>query len=138
MRQVQRLKTLQLEGLTSMQALEDAEVCRNNAPRDLVAARARQQLRRTEVQAPFDGVLSECKVSLDGTTQVAKALVKVIDPRSMRFEGLVPARGRHDHRLPAALLRDETGELGHAAARDDRRLTAEFRSLGRLKAEKRA
>ena len=63
-RQVQRLKTLQLQGMTSLQALEDAEVRRNNAQSDLVAARARaatarQQLRRTEVRAPFDGVLSE-------------------------------------------------------------------------------
>ena len=63
-RQVQRLKTLQLQGVTSLQALEDAEVRRNNAQSDLVAARAsaataRQQLRRTEVRAPFDGVLSE-------------------------------------------------------------------------------
>jgi len=54
-RQVQRLKTLQAQGMTSMQALEDAEVRRNNAQSDLVAARsrsvtARQQLRRTEVR----------------------------------------------------------------------------------------
>jgi multidrug efflux pump subunit AcrA (membrane-fusion protein) len=40
-RQVQRLKTLQAQGMTSMQALEDAEVRRNNAQSDLVAARAR-------------------------------------------------------------------------------------------------
>ena len=52
-RQVQRLKTLQAQGMTSTQALEDAEVRRNNAQSDLVAARsrvvsARQQLQRTE------------------------------------------------------------------------------------------
>lgn len=40
-RQVQRLKTLQAQGMTSMQALEDAEVRRNNAQSDLVAAKAR-------------------------------------------------------------------------------------------------
>jgi RND family efflux transporter MFP subunit len=95
-RQVQRLKTLQAQGMTSMQALEDAEVRRNNAQSDLVAARARgvsarQQLHRTEVRAPFDGVVSERKVSAGDTAQVGKELVKVIDPRSMRFEGLVSA-----------------------------------------------
>lgn len=95
-RQVQRLKTLQGQGMTSMQALEDAEVRRNNAQSDLVAARTRvvsaqQQLRRTEVRAPFDGVVSERKVSAGDTAQVGKELIKVMDPASMRFEGLVSA-----------------------------------------------
>jgi RND family efflux transporter MFP subunit len=87
--------------MTSMQALEDAEVRRNNAQSDLVAARARlvqaqQQLRRTEVRAPFAGVVSERKVSAGDTAQVGKELVKVIDPASMRFEGLVSADRLHE------------------------------------------
>ena len=100
-RQVERLKTLQAQGMTSMQALEDAQVRRNNAQSDLVAARsrvvtARQQLRRTEVRAPFDGVLSERRVSAGDTVQIGRELVKVIDPRSMRFEGLVSADRMHE------------------------------------------
>jgi membrane fusion protein (multidrug efflux system) len=95
-RQVQRLKTLQAQGMTSMQALEDAEVRRNNAQSDLAGARARvvsarQMLQRTEVRAPFDGVVSDRKVSSGDTAQVGKELLKVIDPRTMRFEGLVSA-----------------------------------------------
>lgn len=95
-RQVQRLKTLQQQGMMSMQALEDAEVRRNNGQSDQVAARARvtsarQMLRRTEVRAPFDGVVSERKASAGDTVQIGKELAKVIDPRSMRFEGLVSA-----------------------------------------------
>ena len=95
-RQVQRQKTLQAQGMTSTQALEDAEVRRNNAQSDLVAARsrvvsARQQLQRTSVRAPFDGVVSERKASAGDTALIGKELVKVIDPRSMRFEGLVTA-----------------------------------------------
>ncbi|MBT9487787.1 MAG: efflux RND transporter periplasmic adaptor subunit [Rubrivivax sp.] len=95
-RQVARFKTLQAQGMTSTQALEDAEVRRNNAQSDLVAARsrvvgARQQMQRTAVRAPFDGVVSERKASSGDTAQVGKELVKVIDPRSMRFEGLVSA-----------------------------------------------
>lgn len=95
-RQLQRLRTLQGQGMTSMQALEDAEVRRNNAQSDLVAARARlataqQQLRRTEVRAPFAGVVSERRVSAGDTAQVGKELLKVIDPTSLRFEGLVSA-----------------------------------------------
>jgi RND family efflux transporter MFP subunit len=95
-RQVQRLKTLQAQGMTSTQALEDAEVRRNNAQSDLVAARsrvvsARQMMQRTGVRAPFDGLVSERKASAGDTVQVGKELLKVIDPRSMRFEGLVSA-----------------------------------------------
>jgi RND family efflux transporter MFP subunit len=43
------------------------------------------------VRAPFDGVVSDRKVSAGDTAQVGKELVKVIDPASMRFEGLVSA-----------------------------------------------
>jgi membrane fusion protein, multidrug efflux system len=95
-RQLQRQKTLQAQGMTSTQALEDAEVRRNNAQSDLIAARARvasarQQLTRTEVRAPFDGVVSNRKASAGDTAQVGKELAQVIDPASMRFEGLVSA-----------------------------------------------
>jgi RND family efflux transporter MFP subunit len=95
-RQVQRQKTLQAQGMTSMQALEDAEIRRNTAQSDMAAAKARvvaarQQLQRTLVRAPFDGIVSERKVSAGDTAQVGKELVKVIDPRSMRFEGTVAA-----------------------------------------------
>ena len=50
-RQVQRLKTLQGQGMTSMQALEDTEVRRNNAQSDLVAARARAATARQQLAA---------------------------------------------------------------------------------------
>jgi membrane fusion protein, multidrug efflux system len=95
-RQVERLKTLQAQGMTSAQALDDAEGRRNAAQSELVGARARvvsaqQQLRRTEVRAPFDGIVSERKASAGDTAQVGKELLKVIDPQSMRFEGLVAA-----------------------------------------------
>jgi RND family efflux transporter MFP subunit len=80
----------------SSQVLEDAEVRRNNAQSDLSAAKARlvaanQQLTRTLVRAPFDGIVSERKVSAGDTAQIGKELVKVVDPASMRFEGRVSA-----------------------------------------------
>jgi RND family efflux transporter MFP subunit len=95
-RQATRLKTLQAQGMTSTQAMEDAEVRRNNVQSDLVAAKARvaqarQQLQRTNVRAPFDGLVSDRKASVGDTVQIGKELVKVIDPTSMRFEGLVSA-----------------------------------------------
>ncbi len=95
-RNLQRLKTLRASGMTSMQALDDAEVRRNAAQSEVSAAKARavqaqQQLQRTVVRAPFDGVVSERKVSAGDTASVGKELVKVIDPSSMRFVGRVSA-----------------------------------------------
>ena len=95
-RQYTRVKTLQAEGMSSQQALDDAEVRRNTATSDRAAAdsravTARQQRTRTEVRAPFDGVVSDRKVSAGDTAAIGKELLKVIDPGSMRFEGLVSA-----------------------------------------------
>jgi RND family efflux transporter MFP subunit len=95
-RQFQRMKTLRDTGVVSAQQLEDVEIRRNTALSEREAARsravtARQQLQRTEVRAPFDGIVSDRKVSAGDTTQVGKELLKVIDPSSLRFEGLVSA-----------------------------------------------
>lgn len=95
-RQLQRMATLRETGVVSTQQLEDVEVRRNTAQSDREAARtrvvtARQQLQRTEVRAPFDGIVSDRKVSAGDTAQVGKELLKVIDPQSLRFEGLVSA-----------------------------------------------
>ncbi|MFO0124205.1 MAG: efflux RND transporter periplasmic adaptor subunit, partial [Inhella sp.] len=81
-----RQRTLNQQGMTSMQALEDAEIRRNGAQSELIAARARvaaaqQQVARTEVRAPFDGVVSDRRASAGDTAQVGKELLKVIDPR---------------------------------------------------------
>lgn len=95
-RQLERLQTLRGSGMASAQQLEDAEVRRNSAQSDLAAAKTRsaqaaQQLQRTLARAPFDGIVSERKVSAGDTAQIGKELLKVIDPASMRFEGLVSA-----------------------------------------------
>ena len=95
-RQLERLKTLTASGMTSAKALDDAEMARNNALSELSSARsrvatARQQLARTTVRAPFDGIVSDRKVSNGDTATIGKELVKVIDPTSMRFEGAVSA-----------------------------------------------
>ncbi len=95
-RMLERNKTLRASGMTSMQALEDAEVRLNTAGSELAAAKARavqarQQMERTAVRAPFDGIISERKVSNGDTAQIGKELIKVIDPASMRFEGMVSA-----------------------------------------------
>lgn len=91
-----RQRTLNQQGMISVQGLEDAELRRNASQSELAAARARvvtarQQMARTELRAPFDGVVSERKISVGDTVQVGREIVKVIDPQSMRFEGTVSA-----------------------------------------------
>ena len=95
-RQFERMKTLRASGMASAQALDDAEGRRNAASSELEAAKtrvvlARQQEQRTSVRAPFDGIVSDRRVSAGDTAQVGKELLKVIDPSSMRFEALVSA-----------------------------------------------
>ena len=95
-RQFERMKTLRASGMASAQALDDAEGRRNATQSEVEAAKtrmvlARQQLARTEVRAPFDGIVTDRKVSAGDTAQVGKELLKVIDPASMRFEALVSA-----------------------------------------------
>ncbi len=95
-RQYQRMLTLRQDNVVSAQQLEDAEIRRNTAQSDSEAARtmvvtARQQLERTEVRAPFDGLVSNRKVSAGDTASVGKELMQIMDPASMRFEGRVSA-----------------------------------------------
>src|SRR4029077_15078818 len=66
-RQYQRMATLKQTGVVSTQQLEDVEIRRNSAQSDRASAptrvvTARQQLERTEVRAPFDGIVSDRKV----------------------------------------------------------------------------
>jgi RND family efflux transporter MFP subunit len=108
-RQFQRMSTLRGTGVVSAQQLEDAESRRNTAQSDREAARtrvvtARQQLQRTEVRAPFDGIISDRKVSAGDTAQIGKELLKVIDPRSLRFEGLVSADAIGDVKIGQPVL----------------------------------
>ena len=95
-RQYQRMKSLQAQGMVSVQGLEESEIKRNSGQSEFVATKARvaaakQQLDRTEVRAPFQGVVSARKASAGDTAQIGKELIQVIDPSSMRFEGQVSA-----------------------------------------------
>jgi RND family efflux transporter MFP subunit len=95
-RQYERMVKLREGGLVSAQQVEDAEVRRNASHSEREAARSRlvaaqQQQQRTLVRAPFDGIVSDRKVSAGDTAQVGKELLQVIDPSSLRFEGFVSA-----------------------------------------------
>lgn len=95
-KQLRRMQQLQRQNLVTAEVLEAAEIKANQASSDLASAKARlvearQQLERTEVKAPFTGVIAARKTSAGDTAQVGKALMVVIDPNSMRFEGYIAA-----------------------------------------------
>ena len=96
------MTTLRGSGMASAQQVEDAEIRRNNAQSDLEAAKtrvvlARQQLQRTEVRAPFDGVVSDRKVSAGDTAQVGKELAQGDRPDQHALRGAGVGR---QHRQP--------------------------------------
>ncbi|MBN8444568.1 MAG: efflux RND transporter periplasmic adaptor subunit [Gammaproteobacteria bacterium] len=95
-KQLRRMQQLNKQNLVTAEILEAAEIKANQASSDLASAKARlvearQQLERTEVRAPFSGVISARKTSAGDTAQIGKALMVVIDPSSMRFEGFIAA-----------------------------------------------
>lgn len=95
-RQFKRMQQLMTQQLISTEMLEGAESRRNQSQSELASARARvvearQQLQRTEVRAPFAGIVGARSASAGDTAQVGMALLSVVDPASMRFEGLVAA-----------------------------------------------
>lgn len=95
-RNLERLKTLRASGMATLQSIDDAEIRANSAQNEVSAASsrvalARQQLQRTQVRAPFDGVIGERKASPGDTASIGKELLKVIDPSSLRFVGRVSA-----------------------------------------------
>lgn len=95
-KQLKRMQQLNRQNLVTAEVLETAEIKANQTQSDLASAKARtvearQQLERTEVKAPFDGVVAVRKVSSGDTAQVGKALMVIINPESMRFEGYIAA-----------------------------------------------
>ncbi len=95
-RQLKRMQKLNKQNLVTAEVLETAEIKANQTQSDLASAKARtvearQQLERTEVRAPFDGVVAVRKVSSGDTAQIGKALLVLINPGSMRFEGYIAA-----------------------------------------------
>jgi len=95
-RQLRRMQQLRKQELVTAEVLETAEIRANQTQSDLASAKARtvearQQLERTLVRAPFDGVVAVRRVSAGDTAQVGKALMTLINPASMRFEGYIAA-----------------------------------------------
>lgn len=95
-RQYKRMQTMVEKGLVAVETVEEAEATRNQAQSGLASARARvvesrQLLEKTQVRAPFDGVVAARSVSAGNTVQVGMELLKVLDIGTMRFEGMIAA-----------------------------------------------
>ncbi len=95
-RQLTRMQSLSKQSLVTQEGLESAENKANQSLSDLASAKARlvearQQLDKTEVRAPFSGVVAQRYASAGDTAQVGKSLMLLIDPASIRFEGFIAA-----------------------------------------------
>lgn len=135
-RRFQRQTTPQSQGMTAIESLEGAEARRVDAQVDPMAAEprvvaARQRMRRTEVLAPFDGVVGDRSVSAGDTTRAGKELVRAVDPSSMRFEVLVSADRLHElgickvasvriNRCPDPTFKDNIEPIDDSASRGRR------------------
>ncbi len=76
--------------------LERAQLARHQAQAQLSEAQsrlalAREQVGRTRVIAPFEGVVSERQVNAGDVVQPGSPLLTVVDPRSLELEASVPA-----------------------------------------------
>ena len=83
-------------GVITRRDFERAQLARRQAEAQLSEARARlaltgQQVGRTRLRAPFDGVVSERHASAGDIVQPGTPLYTVVDPTSLRLEASVPA-----------------------------------------------
>ncbi|MFL5351405.1 efflux RND transporter periplasmic adaptor subunit [Archangium sp.] len=92
----ERNRKLSDAGVITRRELERAVLAHYQAQAQLSEAEARlalaqQQLSRTHLRAPFDGVVSERHASAGDIVQPGAPLYTVIDPTSLRLEASVPA-----------------------------------------------
>jgi RND family efflux transporter MFP subunit len=95
-RNLERAQRLVQAGAIADRDLETAQLGASSAESQLSDARARmvladKQLQKTEIRAPFPGVISDRPVSAGDVVQPGMALLTVVDPRSMRLDAAVPA-----------------------------------------------
>ncbi len=94
-RDAERMRTLQQGGAVSLRDVEATDRALVAAEAAFADARARltmarQQLARTRIVAPFNGMVSEQQVSAGDVVQPGSALLTVVNPARMRLEANVP------------------------------------------------
>lgn len=91
-----RTESLVKGGALAARDLDQAKTIVANAEAGLAAARSRetsvlQQLEDTVLRAPFDGIVNEKPANLGDVVAPGSPIVSIIDPSSLRLEGLVPS-----------------------------------------------
>jgi RND family efflux transporter MFP subunit len=105
-RELARAEKLLAAGAIAERDIEQARrnaIAANAALADARArlAMAQKQVSNTVVTSPINGIVSERAVSAGDVVQPGTALFTVVDPRSMRLEGSVPADQLNQVRLGA-------------------------------------
>lgn len=92
----ERNAKLATAGVITQRDFERAQLARHQAQAQLSEAQSRlalvrDQVGRTRIVAPFDGVVSERPVNAGDVVQPGSPLVTVVDPRSLELNASVPA-----------------------------------------------
>lgn len=116
-RNLERAERLGAAGALSERDVETARVQATSAEAQLSDARsrlalARKQLDRTQVRAPFAGIVSAKAVSAGDVVQPGGELFTIVDPASMRLEAAVPAEELGALRLGAPVFFEVAGYPG--------------------------
>ena len=116
-RELERSQKLFAAGAIAERDMEQARRSAIAANAALADARARlataqKQVGNTNVTAPISGIVSEKAVSMGDVVQPGAALYTVVDPRSMRLEGSVPAELLGQVRLGAPVTFTVNGYPG--------------------------
>jgi RND family efflux transporter MFP subunit len=120
----ERSGLLAKEEVITPRELERAQLARHQAQAQLSEAQSRmalmrEQVGRTRIIAPFDGVVSERQANAGDVVQPGAPLLTVVDPRSLELEASVPAgfAGKIevgtpvDFRLPGDAERTFSGKI---------------------------
>ena len=95
-RELERFTKLSEAGAIAERELESARSNSEAAQSQLADAKARlvmseKQLSDAQVRAPFAGIVAERRVNTGDLVNPGTPMFLIVDPRSMRFEGSVPA-----------------------------------------------
>ena len=116
-RELERAQKLLAAGAIAERDMEQARRSSIAASAALADARARlsaaqKQVGNTVVTSPINGVVSERAVSAGDVVQPGAEMYTVVDPRSMRLEGAVPAEQLNQVRLGAPVTFTVNGYPG--------------------------
>lgn len=96
-REASRLKALAENNLAAKNRLDEVQADRDVASGELMAAqaqeeRARDQLQKTVLRAPFPGVVTERTKRPGERVDVGDVVIRLVDPKALEIQAYVPQR----------------------------------------------